>query len=100
MATGAEQASFLPDGDAFELHTLQCLSLDEGLVGLAFTLAETLPHDAPDAEWHAHEVIVELKDDGLLHVVNARDFTQPVTDDPGGPSFRSDKTLCGANLGP
>jgi len=95
-----EQASFLLGGDAFELYTLQCLSLDEGVVGLAFTLAESLPHDAPDAEWHAHEVIVELKDDGLLHVVNARDFTEPVTDDPGGPSFRSDKTLCGANLGP
>jgi hypothetical protein len=67
---------------------------------LVVTLAESLPHDSPDAEWHAHEATVVLQDDGLLHVVDVRDFTEPVTDDPGGPSFRSDETLCGANLGP
>ena len=27
-------------------------------------------------------------------------FTEPVTDDPLGPSFASEETLCGSNLGP
>jgi hypothetical protein len=95
-----EHASFLLGGDAFELYTLRCTSRAEGVPGLVVTLAESLPHDSPDAEWHAHETTLVLRDDRLLHVVDVRDFTEPVTDDPDGPSFRSDETLCGSNLGP
>jgi hypothetical protein len=36
----------------------------------------------------------------MLHVLDVRDFTEPVTDDPVGPSFASGETLCGSNLGP
>jgi dipeptidyl aminopeptidase/acylaminoacyl peptidase len=95
-----QQASFLFGGDAFELYAVRCGSWAEGVPALVVTLAESLPHDSLDAEWHAHEVTLVLQDDGLLHVVSVRDFTEPVTDDPGGPSFRSGKQLCGSNLGP
>ena len=70
------------------------------VTGSVATSAESLPHDSPDAEWHAHQTTFVLADEGLLRVVDVRDFTEPVTDDPGGPSFRSGETLCGSNLGP
>ena len=99
LVPGAE-TSFLLGGDAFELYTLRCGSWNEGVPALIVTLAESLPHDSRDAEWHAHEVTLVLQEDGLLHVVDVREFTEPVTDDPGGPTFASDETLCGSNLGP
>jgi Tol biopolymer transport system component len=96
-----KQASFLLGGDAFELYTLRCddLPLPYGL-GLVATVAGSLPHDSTDAEWHAHETTLVLRRDGLLRVIHVRDFTEPVTDDPNGPSFASSETLCGSNLGP
>jgi hypothetical protein len=96
-----EQASFLLGGDEFELYTLRCeeIPLPWGL-GLVATSAEARPHDSTDAEWHAHQTTSVLRSDGLLHVLDVREFTEPVTDDPDGPSFRSGETLCGSNLGP
>lgn len=95
------QASFLLGGDAFELYALRCGDVPEpDGPGVVATQAESLPHDAPNAEWHAHETTLVLRDDGLLHVVDDRDITEPVTDDPSGPSFRSGERLCGSNLGP
>jgi len=96
-----KQASFLLGGDAFELYALRCgdAPAPDG-PGIVATEAEARPHDSPNADWHAHETTFVLRDDGFLHVVDARDFTEPVTDDPSGPSFRSGKQLCGSNLGP
>jgi hypothetical protein len=96
-----EQASFLLGGDEFELYTLRCeeIPLPWGL-GLVATSAEARPHDSTDAEWHAHQTTSVLRSDGLLHVLDVREFTEPVTDDPDGPSFRSGEMLCGSNLGP
>ena len=95
-----EQASFLLGGDAFELYTLRCgdVPKPDG-PGIVATGAEGRPHDSPDALWHAHETTFVLRD-ARLHVVDTRDFTEPVTDDPSGPSFGSGETLCGSNLGP
>jgi WD40-like Beta Propeller Repeat len=96
-----KQASFLLGGDEFELYALICGNVPspDG-PGIVATSAESLPHDSPDAEWHAHQTTFVLRDDGLLHVVDVRNFTEPVTDDPAGPSFLSGETLCGSNLGP
>jgi WD40-like Beta Propeller Repeat len=99
-----EQARFLLGGDAFELYTLRCgdVPAPDG-PGVVATSAESLPNDAPDAEWHAHQTTLVLRQDAVtatMHVVDVRDFTEPVTDDPAGPSFLSGETLCGANLGP
>jgi hypothetical protein len=41
-----------------------------------------------------------LQSDGAMHVVSPRDFTEPVSRGPDGPSFGSGETLCGSNLGP
>jgi Tol biopolymer transport system component len=97
----SQQAILWLGGDAFELYALQCgeVLAPDG-PGVIATAAESLPHDSPDAEWHAHQTTLVLGDDGLLHVVDVRDFTEPVSADPDGPSFRSGETLCGSNLGP
>jgi WD40-like Beta Propeller Repeat len=97
----SQQAILWLGGDAFELYALQCgeMPAPDG-PGVIATAAESLPHDSPDAEWHAHQTTLVLRDDGLLHVVDVRDFTEPVSADPDGPSFRSGETLCGSNLGP
>jgi hypothetical protein len=85
-------------GDAFSLDTLRCGALDAPIgPGLVYTSAESLPHDSPDAEWHAHEVTFFLRN-WELHVVDVREFTEPVGTGP--PSFQSGETLCGSNLGP
>jgi hypothetical protein len=96
-----EQPTLFLGGDGFGLDALQCgdITAPDG-PGIVATSAESLPHDSPDAEWHAHQTTLVLGDDGLLHVVDVRDFTEPVTDDPNGPSFLSGETLCGSNLGP
>jgi WD40-like Beta Propeller Repeat len=96
-----KQASFLLGGDEFELYALICGNVpsSDG-PGIVATSAESLPHDSPDAEWHAHQTTFVLRDDGLLHIVDVRNFTEPVSDDPAGPSFLSGETLCGSNLGP
>jgi TolB protein len=88
-------------GDGFGLDTLRCgdISAPDG-PGIVATSAESLPHDSPDAQWHAHQTTFVLRDDGLLHIVDVRNFTEPVTDDPAGPSFLSGEALCGSNLGP
>jgi TolB protein len=85
-------------GDAFSLSTLRCGTLDtpDG-PGIIFTEAESVPHDSPDAEWHAHEVTFALRNTEL-HVIDVRDFTEPVSTD--APSFQSGQRLCGSNLGP
>lgn len=96
-----KQAVLWLGGDAFELYGLQCGDVaDPDGPGIIVTIAEARPHDSPDADWHAHQTTLILRDDGLLHVVDVRDFIEPVTDDPNGPSFRSGETLCGSNLGP
>jgi hypothetical protein len=96
-----EQARFLLGGDAFELYALRCGTAPEpDGPGVVATGAESLPHDTVNADWHAHEVSVVLGSDARLRVVDVRDFTEPVTDDPAGPSFLSGETLCGSNLGP
>jgi hypothetical protein len=85
-------------GDAFELYTLRCgdPEMRHG-PGLVVTTAESLPHDSPDALWHAHRVVFALVD-GSLRLMDIGDFTEPAGFDP--PSFQSDETLCGSNLGP
>jgi Tol biopolymer transport system component len=96
-----EQASFLLGGDEFELYTLRCEEIPlPWRLGLVATSAEALPHDSADAEWHAHQTTSVLRNDRLLHVLDVRDFMEPVTDDPDGPSFASGEALCGSNLGP
>jgi Tol biopolymer transport system component len=97
----SEQAILWLGGDAFELYALQCgdVAAPDG-PGVIATAAESLPHDSTDAVWHAHQTTLVLRSDGLLHVVDVRDFTEPVSADPDGPSFRSGETLCGSNLGP
>jgi dipeptidyl aminopeptidase/acylaminoacyl peptidase len=97
----SQQAILWLGGDAFELYGLQCgeVPAPDG-PGVIATAAESIPHDSPDAEWHAHQTTLVLRSDGLLHVVDVRDFTEPIAADPDGPSFRSGETLCGSNLGP
>lgn len=96
-----DQATFLVGGDAFELYGVQCGDVhDPNGPGVIATRAESLPHDSPDAAWHAHQTTLVWQEDGVVDVVDVRDFTEPVTDDPAGPSFRSEETLCGSNLGP
>ena len=97
----SQQAILWLGGDAFELYALQCgdVAAPDG-PGVIATAAESLPHDTIDAQWQAHQTTLVLRDDGLLHVVDVRDFTEPVSGDPDGPSFRSGETLCGSNLGP
>lgn len=87
-------------GDGFMLDTLRCgtVPAPDG-PGIVATTAESLPNDAVDAVWHAHEVTLSLQSDGALHVVSARDFTEPVSTGPSGPSFGSGETLCRSNLG-
>jgi hypothetical protein len=85
-------------GDEFYMNTLRCGDLeDPDGPGLVVTAAESLPHDSPKAEWHAHEITFVLRN-WELHVVDVGDFTEPVGTTP--PSFQSGETLCGSNLGP
>ena len=96
-----EHARFLLGGDEFELYALQCGTVPEpDGPGIIATGAEARPPDAPNANWHAHQVTAVLGSDGLLHVLDVRDFTEPVSPGPEGPSFGSGETLCGSNLGP
>lgn len=96
-----QQAFFLLGGDEFQLYALECGTVPEpDGPGIIATGAEARPHDSIDAQWHAHQTTLVLRDDGMLHVVDVRDFTEPVSGDPDGPSFRSGETLCGSNLGP
>jgi hypothetical protein len=88
-------------GDGFTLDTLRCGTAPvPGGPGIIATTAESLPHDAVDAVWHAHEVTLSLGSDDDLHVLSTRDFTEPVSSGPDSPSFGSGETLCGSNLGP
>ena len=96
-----DQAVLWLGGDAFELYALSCgeVPAPDG-PGVIATAAESLPHDSIDARWHAHQTTMVLRSDGLLYVVDTRDFTEPVSPGPDGPSFGSGETLCGSNLGP
>jgi WD40-like Beta Propeller Repeat len=96
-----QQTTFLIGGDGFELDGVRCGEVPgrDG-PGVIATRAESRPQDSPDAVWHAHETTLVWRDDGVMHVVAVRDFTEPVTDNPAGPSFRSGEMLCGSNLGP
>jgi TolB protein len=85
-------------GDEFYLDTLRCGDPDmRHGPGLIVTTAESLPHDSPDARWHAHTTVFALVD-GSLRIMDIGDFTEPAGVD--APSFQSDETLCGSNLGP
>jgi hypothetical protein len=93
-----ENVRLLLGGDEFYLYTLRCgdPEMRHG-PGLIVTAAESLPHDSPDARWHAHTTVFALVD-GSLRVMDVGDFTEPAGVD--APSFQSDETLCGSNLGP
>jgi WD40-like Beta Propeller Repeat len=93
-----EVVRLLLGGDEFYLDTLRCGDprMRHG-PGLIVTTAESLPHDSPDARWHAHTTVFALVD-GSLQVMDIGDFTEPAGVD--APSFQSGETLCGSNLGP
>lgn len=93
-----EEARLLLGGDEWYHYALRCGDPDtpDG-PGLIVTSAESLPHDSPDAEWHAQQVTFVLRD-GMLEILDVEDFTEPMTSD--APSFQSGETLCGSNLGP
>lgn len=93
-----EVVRLLLGGDEFYLDTLRCGDPDmRHGPGLIVTTAESLPHDSPDALWHAHTTVFALVD-GALKVMDIGDFTEPAGVD--APSFQSDETLCGSTLGP
>jgi hypothetical protein len=93
-----EVVRLLLGGDEFYLDTLRCGDPDmRHGPGLIVTTAESLPHDSPDARWHAHTTVFALVD-GSLQVMDIGDFTEPAGVDE--PSFQSGETLCGSNLGP
>jgi hypothetical protein len=93
-----EVVRLLLGGDEFYLDTLRCGDPDmRHGPGLIVTTAESLPHDSPDARWHAHTTVFALVD-GSLQVMDIGDFTEPAGVD--APSFQSGETLCGSNLGP
>jgi hypothetical protein len=93
-----EVVRLLLGGDEFYLDTLRCgdPEMRHG-PGLIVTTAESLPHDSPDARWHAHTTVFALVD-GSLQVMDIGDFTEPAGVE--APSFQSGETLCGSNLGP
>jgi hypothetical protein len=92
-----EVVRLLLGGDEFYLDTLRCGDPDmRHGPGLIVTTAESLPHDSPDARWHAHTTVFALVD-GSLQVMDIGDFTEPAWVD--APSFQSGETLCGSNLG-
>jgi hypothetical protein len=93
-----EVVRLLLGGDEFYLDTLRCgdPEMRHG-PGLIVTTAESLPHDSPDARWHAHTTVFALVD-GSLQVMNIGEFTEPAGVE--APSFQSGETLCGSNLGP
>ena len=93
-----EVVRLLLGGDEFYVDTLRCGDPDmRHGPGLIVTTAESLPHDSPDARWHAHTTVFALVD-GSLQVMDIGDFTEPAGVD--APSFQSGETLCGSNLGP
>ncbi len=93
-----EVVRLLLGGDEFYLDTLRCGDPDmRHGPGLIVTTAESLPHDSPDARWHAHTTVFAFVD-GSLQVMDIGDFTEPAGVD--APSFQSGETLCGSNLGP
>jgi hypothetical protein len=105
-APGDPQGGFVPGdyvrlllgGDEFFHYALACgdpqMRFGPGLIA---TSAESLPHDSPEARWHAHRVTFALVD-GEFRVMDVGDFTEPAGID--APSFQSGETLCGSNLGP
>ena len=89
--------ALLLGGDEFSLYTLRCGDPETRHgPGLIVTAAESLPHDSPDARWHAHTSVFALVN-GSFKVMDIGDLTEPVGAEP--PSFQSDETLCGSNLG-
>jgi Lipoprotein LpqB beta-propeller domain/WD40-like Beta Propeller Repeat len=93
-----EVVRLLLGGDEFYLDTLRCGDPDmRHGPGLIVTTAESLPHDSPDARWHAHTTVFALVDESL-QVMDIGDFTEPAGVD--APSFQSGEMLCGSNLGP
>lgn len=95
-----EVAQLWLGGDEFYLYTLRCgdPQMRDG-PGLVYTAAESIPHDSPNARWHAHRVVFALRD-GMLTVMDVGDFTEPISSGAEGPSFASGETLCGSDLGP
>jgi WD40-like Beta Propeller Repeat len=96
LEPGAEPQLWL-GGDAFDVETLRCEDSPEGRV-LIHTTATEDPPDSTDAVWRATETTYSLNDDFTASIVQVREFTEPVG--PGPPSFQSEETLCGSNLGP
>lgn len=86
-------------GDAFELDALTCEDRPDGRV-LIVSQATEDPPDSVDAVWKVQETVFRLASAGVLEVVSSRDYQEPIDPGPDGPSFASDETLCGANLGP
>ena len=90
--TGLPQ--FWIGGDGFGVDALRCEPSGEGRV-LISTTAQMVPPDSPDAVWEAHETRFVLEN-GVLHVVGARDFAEPAGSEP---SF-TETGGCGADLDP
>jgi hypothetical protein len=96
LEPGAEPQLWL-GGDAFDVETLRCEDSPDGRV-LIHTTATEDPPDSTDAVWRATAITYSLNDDFTVSIVEVREFTEPVGSGP--PSFQSDETLCGSNLGP
>jgi WD40-like Beta Propeller Repeat len=96
LEPGAEPQLWL-GGDAFDLDTLRCDDSPDGRV-LIHTTATEDPPDSTDSVWRATAITYSLNDDFTVSIVEVREFTEPVGSGP--PSFQSDETLCGSNLGP
>ena len=96
LEPGAEPQLWL-GGDAFDIETLRCEDSPDGRV-LIHTTATEDPPDSTDAVWRATAITYSLNDDFTMSIVEVREFTEPVGSGP--PSFQSDETLCGSNLGP
>jgi hypothetical protein len=92
------QPQFWIGGDGFGSDALRCEEVPGGRV-LISTTAQMVPPDSTDSVWQAHETTFVLRD-GVLHVVDVRDFEEPATfGDGAGPSFTGTGG-CGANLDP
>ncbi|MGZ8599801.1 MAG: hypothetical protein ACXWX6_06260 [Actinomycetota bacterium] len=92
---GSGPPQFWIGGDGFGLDSLRCERTAGGRV-LISTTAQMVPPDSPDSVWEVHETSFAL-DDGVLRVVDARDFTELV-DLGTTPSFTG-AGGCGADLG-
>lgn len=95
---GSGLPQFWIGGDGFGVDALRCEQAGGGRV-LVSTTAQMVPPDSADSVWEAHETTFVLEE-GVLHVIGARDFEEPTEFGPGArPSFTGTGG-CGADLDP